>query len=223
MGKKVIITGATGMVGKAALLECLEHDDIDEILVLGRSLVGLNSPKLKELLITNFLNYNGYKELLKTYDAAFLCMGTSAAGMSEVKYTEITYTYTMTLAKCFVELNPNATLVYVSGMGTDSTERGRLMWARVKGKTENELLALGVKAYMFRIGAIIPLKGIKSRTRLYQFVYDYFMWVVKLYKYVSPLAVVNTTEIGQAMINAAMYGYEKSILKPKDIMALAKM
>jgi len=122
-----------------------------------------------------------------------------------------------------LELNPMMTFNYVSGQGTDSTERGRTMWARVKGKTENDLLKLGFKqAYMFRPGAIIPLRGIKSRTKSYQFMYDYFMWLVKLIKFLSPNSVVNTTQIGLAMINSLLIGYTRNVLGPKDIINLSK-
>ena len=121
-------------------------------------------------------------------------------------------------------INPDLTFNYVSGEGTDSSEKGRAMWARVKGKTENDLLNFGFKqAYMFRPGAIIPLKGIKSRTKLYQFMYDYFMWLVKLIKLIAPNSVVNTTQIGKAMINSVLVGYEKNVLRPKDILMLAEM
>ena len=143
--------------------------------------------------------------------------------MDEKKYTEITHLYTLTLAKTLIEMNPEMVCTYVSGEGTDSTEKGRSMWARVKGKTENDLLGLGFKrAFMFRPGAIIPLRGIKSRTRLYQFMYDYFMWLVKLIKFLAPKSVVNTTQIGLAMINATLDGYEKKILGPSDIIQLSQ-
>jgi len=222
MSKKVIITGATGMIGKGVLLECFDHDEIEEVLLIGRSLVGVNDSKMKELLVSNFKDYSGYRNLLKNYDAAYLCLGVSAAGMSESSYTEITYDYTLALAKLLHELNPKMTIVYVSGKGTDSTENGRSMWARVKGKTENDLFRLEFKQmFMFRPGIIIPLRGIKSKTKLYRFVYRYFMWVVKLIKKVSPDSVVNTTQIGLAMINATLYDYDKKVLDPKDIIALS--
>ncbi|WP_109830956.1 NAD-dependent epimerase/dehydratase family protein [Reichenbachiella versicolor] len=224
MGKKVLITGATGMVGKAVMLECLEHDGIDEVLVLSRSLVGESDPKLKELLISNFKDYSGYKGLLKEYDAAYLCMGVSVAGKSEEKYTEITYEYTMALANILYELNPDMVITYVSGEGTDSSEQGKVMWARVKGKTENNLMRKGFKgAYMFRPGIIIPLKGIKSKTKLYQFFYDYFMWAIKLYRKIKPEAVITTTQLGQAMINVTFQGYDQDILQPKDIIDVSRV
>ena len=130
----------------------------------------------------------------------------------------------MALARQLHEINLEMTITYVSGEGTDSSEKGRSVWARVKGKTENDLLALGFnQAFMFRPGAIIPLRGIKSRTRIYQFIYDYFMWLIKLIKFLAPNSVVNTTQIGLAMISVTLYGYSSEIIKPKDILALSKL
>jgi uncharacterized protein YbjT (DUF2867 family) len=222
MNKKVIITGATGMVGKGILLECLDHEAISEVLVIGRHPVGIQHRKLKELIHHDFSDFSGARDQLKGYDACFFCLGISAAGLKEEEYRKITYDYTMALAKVLFENNPETTFNYVSGQGTDSTEKGRMMWARVKGKTENDLLNMGFKAaYMFRPGMIIPLRGIKSRTKAYQFMYDYFMWLVKMVKRLSPNSVVNTTQIGLAMINAMLKGYNKKILTPKDIISLS--
>jgi len=222
MNKKVIITGATGMVGKGVLLECLDHEAISEVLVIGRNPVRMDHPKLKELIQKDFTDFSAVKDQLKGYDGCFFCLGISAAGLKEEEYSRITYNYTLSLAKTLFELNPKMTFNYVSGQGTDSTEKGRMMWARVKGKTENDLLKLGFKdAYMFRPGMIILLRGIKSRTKAYQFIYDYFMWLVKLVKFLSPNSVVNTTQIGLAMVNVMLRGYEKKILGPKDIIVLS--
>lgn len=219
----VIITGATGMVGKGVLLECLDHPEVERVLSIGRSEVELNHPKLVQLIHEDFSDFSSVKDQLKGYDAAFLCMGVSAVGMSEEKYHHLTYDFTLALAKPLQELNPNMTCTYVSGVGTDSTEKGRTMWARVKGRTENDLLKLGFKhAYMFRPGIIIPKRGIKSSTKLYQFFYDYFLWLIKLIKVISPKSVVNTTQVGQAMINATINGYEKDIIHPGDILKLAE-
>ena len=210
------------MVGKGVLLECLDDPKITEVLTVGRSLLEEEDEKLHQLPHQNFLDFGTCREHLKGFDAAFLCMGVSAAGLSEEKYRELTYDYTLSLARVLLELNPHMTLTYVSGQGTDSSERGRTMWARVKGKTENDLLKLGFKkAFMYRPGAIIPLRGIKSRTRLYQFIYDYFMWLIKLMKRWTPDSIVNTTQIGQSMIKVAQEGYEKVILDPKDIIDTA--
>ena len=220
---KVIITGATGMVGKGVLLECLDHKQIEQVLVIGRNSVNVNHPKLKELLLPDFSSFTEVKSTLAGYDACFYCMGVSSAGMKEEMYRHLTYDYTLALARVLFELNPKMVFNYVSGVGTDSTEKGRSMWARVKGKTENDLLKMGFKdAYMFRPGAIIPLRGITSRTKMYQFMYDYFLWLVKLVKLMAPKSVVTTTHIGMAMIHSVLKGTEQKVLHPKDILELAK-
>lgn len=220
---KIVVTGASGMVGKGVLLECLDHSGIDQVLSIGRSEIDLHHPKLVQVIHKDFSNFSTIRNDLEGSDACYMCMGVSVAGLNEAKYTEITYDYTMALAKELIELNDQMTITYVSGEGTDSTEKGRSMWARVKGKTENDLLKMGFKqAFMFRPGAIIPLRGIKSRTKMYQFIYDYFMWLVKLIKFLAPHAVVNTMQIGKAMINATLSAYTKKIIRPKDIISLAK-
>ena len=223
MQKKVIISGATGMVGKGIMLECLDHESISKVLVIGRNPIGMSHPKLDELIHNDFSDFSSVEDRLTGYDACFFSLGISAAGLNEAEYKRITYDFTMALAKSLLKLNPGMTFNYVSGQGTDSTEKGRMMWARVKGKTENDLLNLGFKqAYMFRPGAIIPLRGIKSRTKSYQFMYDYFMWLVKLIKAIAPNSVVNTTQIGLAMINSMLKGYPEKILTPKDIIKLSE-
>lgn len=219
---KVVITGATGMVGKGVLLECLDHPQVEQVLTIGRSSLEIPHHKLKELFHGNFLDFSHVKDQLKGYDACYLCMGVSAGGMKEDKYRELTYDYTLTLANALLEQNPGMICTYVSGEGTDSTEKGNAMWARVKGKTENDLLNLGFKhAYMFRPGAILPLRGIKSKTKSYQFMYDYFTWLVKLIKFISPYSVVNTTQLGLAMINVTLKGYDKKHIRPMDIIILS--
>lgn len=224
MKLRVIVTGATGMVGKGVLLECLDHDEVGEVLSLGRNPLQMDHPKLRELIHADFTDFSSVREQLKGYDGCFFCMGISSTGLREAEYKRITYDYTMALAGILVEQNPAMTFNYVSGEGTDSSEKGRIMWARVKGKTENDLLALGFRqAYMFRPGAIIPLRGIKSRTKLYQFMYDYFMWFVRGLKAVAPNSVVNTTQMGLAMINSVIKGYDKQVLKPKDIIILSSV
>lgn len=218
----VIITGTTGMVGKGVLLECLDHEQVENVLVINRNTLNMNHPKLKEIIHKDFSEFASIKNELQKYDACFFCMGISSVGMKENEYRQVTYDYTLALANVLKELNPGLTFNYVSGEGTDSSEKGRTMWARVKGKTENDLLNLGFKqAYMFRPGAIIPLRGIKSRTKLYQFIYDYFMWFVKLMKKLAPNSVVDTTQIGLAMIHSVSKGYDKKILRPIDILQLS--
>jgi uncharacterized protein YbjT (DUF2867 family) len=220
--KKVIVTGATGMVGKGVLLECLDHPQIGEVLSISRNLLDLEHPKLRQLIHSDFSNFDGVADQLRGFDACFMCMGISSAGMNEEEFSKLTFTYTIALAKAAYQANPQMTVTYVSGEGTDSTEKGKIMWARVKGRTENTLLNMGFKqSYMFRPGAIIPLRGITSKTRLYQFMYDYFTWLIKILQSVSPNSVTDTTKMGLAMINALLYGYPTPILVTKDINLLA--
>jgi uncharacterized protein YbjT (DUF2867 family) len=219
----VIITGATGMVGKGVLLECLDHKNVEKVIVIGRNTIGMQHSKLKEIIHKDFSDFSGIADQLTNLDGCFFCMGISSMGLKEADYKKVTYDYTIALARELIKLNPQMTFNYVSGEGTDSTEKGRSMWARIKGKTENDLIKMGFKqTFMFRPGAIIPLRGIKSRTKAYQFMYDYFMWLVKLIKALAPKSVVNTTQVGLAMINSVQRGYPKNILKPKDIIALSE-
>jgi len=219
---KVIITGATGMVGKGILLECLDHSDITEVLSISRRPTGIEHPKLKELIHKDFSAFASVSEQLKGYDACYASMGVSSAGMNEEQYTRLTYDFTLALAKELLSLNPEMTFTYVSGQGTDSSEKGRSMWGRVKGKTENDLLALGFKqAFMFRPGAIIPLRGIVPSSKLYRVLIKYMTWLLKLIKLLSPHSVVDTTQIGLAMINVTKKGYDKMIINPRDIQILA--
>lgn len=210
------------MVGKGVLLECLDHPQVEKVLSISRKKLDLEHPKLAQLVHPDFSEFESVKDQLTGYNACYLCMGVSSAGMREETYRMLTYDYTLSLARVLVKLYPAMTCTYVSGEGTDSTEKGRSMWARVKGKTENDLLALGFKqAFMFRPGVIIPLRGITSSTKLYQFSYDYFMWLIKLIKWLSPNSIVNTTQVGIAMINATLRGYDKNIVRPVDIQKLA--
>ncbi len=223
MGKKVIITGATGMVGRGILLECLDHESISEVLLIGRNSVGMEHPKLKELIHADLSSFSGLEDQLQGYDACFFSLGISAAGLNEAQYNSITYGFTLSLAQTLLRINKSMCFNYVSGEGTDSSEKGRMMWARVKGKTENDLLKLGFrKAFMFRPGVIIPHRGIKSRTKSYQFMYDYFMWLVRIIKLLAPNSVVSTTQIGLAMINSMTHDYPKKVLRPRDIIVMSK-
>lgn len=217
----VIVTGATGMVGKGVLLECLDHPDVQQVLSIGRRPLGIEHPKLKELLHKDFSEFASVSEQLQGYDACYACMGVSAAGMNEAKYTKMTYGYTMALANELVKLNPQMTFTYVSGEGTDSTEKGRQMWARVKGKTENDIIKLGFKqAFAFRPGAIIPLRGIMPSSKIYRTGLKYLKWLIYAIKKVAPNSVVNTAQIGLAMINVTKRGYDKSVIRPADILIL---
>ena len=165
---KAIITGSTGMLGKGVLLECIDDPSVEQVLLINRKHLDISHPKVKEVIHKDFRDFNSIKEQLEGYDACFHCMGVSSAGMSEEKFTEITYTMSKALATVLYGINPNMVFNYVSGAGTDSTEKSSTMWARVKGKTENMILNMGFKdAYMFRPGAILPERGTKSNTKLY--------------------------------------------------------
>ena len=219
---KVIVTGATGMVGKGVLLECLDHTQITEVLSISRKITGISHPKLKELIHKDFSEFTSVADQLKGYDACYACMGVSSAGMKEEQYSRLTYDYTLSLARELLNADPQITFTYVSGAGTDSSEKGRTMWARVKGKTENDLLNLGFKqAFMFRPGAIIPLRGIEPSSKLYRVLINNLKWLLKLTKSLAPDSVVDTTQIGLAMINVTKKGYDTKVLKPKDIQIIA--
>lgn len=220
--KKVIVTGATGMVGKAVLIECLEDPRIDKVLSISRRSTGISNPKLTELLHSDFSDFSQVEEELKGYDACFASMGVSSAGMSETDYTRLTYDYTLALAKTLYKLNPEMVYTYVSGMGTDSTENGRTMWGRVKGRTENDLLKLGFKdAYAFRPGAIVPKKGVQPSSKLYRVLIPLLGWMFPIMRAISPNSVVNTDQIGLSMISLLFEPYPSKIVNPKDILILS--
>ncbi len=221
MALKVIVTGATGMIGKGVLWECLDHPEISEVLSIGRRPVGVQNPKLRELLHPDFSDFESVSEQLQGYDACYACMGVSAAGLEEEEYKKLTYDYTLALAQTLYGLNPDMTFIYVSGQGTDSTEKGRQMWARVKGKTENDLLKMGFKqAFVFRPGGIIPKRGVQPSSKLYRVLINNLGWLLRLIKKMSPNAIVDTTQIGQAMIKLSTSGYPKEIIHPSDINGL---
>ncbi len=218
---KVIITGATGMVGKGVLLECIEDNRISEVLLINRISCDVKHRKVKEILHADFFNIKELEDKTAGYDAFFFCMGVSSAGMNEEKYYQLTYTLTMGFANLMSKVNPNSTFCYVSGAGTDSSEK-KSGWAKVKGKTENAILALPFKAaYMFRPGYIQPMKGIKSKTALYNTLYVIFKPLYFLIKPFKSIATDSVT-LGKAMINAAIKGYDTKIIESKDIFLLAK-
>ena len=211
---KVIITGATGMVGEGVLFECLQNATVSEVLIINRRHYELQHPKLKELIVPDFLQLEKFADEIKGYDACFFCAGISSVGMKEDKYTRITYDTTIAFAKALLAVNNNMVFTYVSGSHTDSTEKGRSMWARVKGKTENELAKLPFKEeYNFRPGAMLPFTGQKNWKTIYKF-------IVKIIKAVSPGNVLTMQEVGRAMINAVSIGYPKQILEVSDIKQL---
>lgn len=205
---KVIITGATGMVGKSVLLECLDHKKVEKILVINRKPLKMKHPKVVELLISDFDNITQYQDSLRDYDACFFCMGISSIGLNESTYTGVTYGITKAFADTLFKLNKKMVFNYVSGTNTDSSEKGNSMWARVKGKTENYILNKGFKdAYMFRPGAIVPEKGIKSNTVWYNVLYVLARPFFPLMK--KSKNITTTTKLGVAMIN--------TVLKPTDL------
>jgi uncharacterized protein YbjT (DUF2867 family) len=219
---KVVLFGATGMVGSGVLLECLDSARVESVLAVSRSVTGRSHPKLREIVHTDFLEFKTISAHFSGADACFFCLGVSSAGMREKDYTRLTHDVTLAAANVLLSVSPRLTFVFVSGQGTDSTERGRSMWARVKGKTENDLLAMPFRAaYMFRPGYIQPMRGVRSRTRAYQAAYSVSRWLYPLLRALIPRSVTTTVNIGRAMIEVAAEGYSKSILDPADINALA--
>ncbi len=213
---KVIITGATGMVGEGVLFECLENQEVNEVLIVSRRHYNLNHPKLKELLVPDFLQLEAVSANLKGYDACLYCAGISSIGLKEDEYTRITYDTTLVFAKNLVRLNPGSIFIFVSGSRTDSSEKGKVMWARVKGKTENALMNLPFGAqYNFRPGFMKATKGQVNVKTIYKI----------LALLLSPFFSQKTLtlkQVAQAMINAVLKGYPKKILEVNDIEQLAK-
>jgi len=206
------------MVGQGVLRECLLDPGVQSVLSIGRSATGQRHPRLRELIHRDFLDFSPIENDLAGFDACFFCLGVSSAGMTEEAYRRITYDFTMAAARTLARINPNMTFIYVSGMGTDSSERGRPMWARVKGKTENDLLGLPFKAaYMFRPGLIVPLDGIESKTRLYRAFYAVMAPLLPLLNAAFPKYVTTTEQVGRAMITVARQGASKPVLENKDI------
>jgi hypothetical protein len=216
---KAIITGTTGMVGEGVLSECLAHPDVEKILVISRRPCGVSHPKLSEIVHTDFFNLTPVADQLTGYNACFFCLGVSSVGMSEEDYYSMTYTLTMNFAELVSAQNRDMTFCYVSGAGTDSTERGRMSWARVKGKTENDLMKLPFKRmFACRPGFMLPAKEAKNVPGYYSaFRYLYPVFRVLFPKYVSTLS-----EVAMAMINSVIVGYEKSVLEVPDLVELSK-
>ena len=216
---KAIITGTTGMVGEGVLHECLNHPDVESVLVINRRSCNVQHPKLKEILHNDFYDFSQIENQLTGYNACFFCLGTTSVGKSEEVYTHITFDLTKTFADTLVKLNPGMVFCYVSGSGTDSTEKGKIMWARVKGRTENYLIKIFDKAYMFRPGLIIPTKGLRNTLTPYKILAP-LIPVVKLF---FPRFLCSLKEIGIAMINSVTKGYEKKVLEVGDIIRLANV
>ena len=217
----VLLFGATGMVGQGVLRECLLDPDVRSVLSIGRSTTGQQHEKLREIVHEDFSDFSAIESELSGFDACFFCLGVSSAGMTEEQYERVTYDFTMAAAQTLARLNPGMTFIYVSGAGTDSTERGPTMWARVKGKTENALLRLPFKAaYMFRPGVIQPLHGITSKTKSYRVFYAVTRPLLPILKALFPRYVTTTEQVGRAMIKAARQGAPKPVLESQDINSL---
>ena len=214
---KVLIFGATGMVGQGVLLECLRDTEVEFVVTLGRTATGVRDPKLREIVHRDLLNYGGMEESLAGFDACFFCLGVASTGMKEAEYERVTYGFTLAAAEALSRVNPGMTFTYISGSGTDSTERGRVMWARVKGRTENALLRLPLNAYAFRPGFIEPMDGIQSKTPMYRMFYNVLGPVLPVLHRMFPNQILSTREIGQAMLAVARHGYDKRILETKDM------
>jgi uncharacterized protein YbjT (DUF2867 family) len=218
---KIVLFGATGMVGQGALRECLLDREVEQVLSVGRSSAGQVDPKLRECVVQNLVDLSGVEQELSGYDACLFCMGGSATGLNEAEYRRINYELPLSVANALLQQNPALTFQYVSGAGTDSTERGRAMWARVKGATENALLRMPFKAaYMLRPGLIQPLHGIVSKTALYRYLYSITGVLFPLLKALFPKSILTTEDLGRAMLQIAKHGAPKSILEASDINAL---
>jgi uncharacterized protein YbjT (DUF2867 family) len=215
---KIVLFGATGMVGQGVLRECLLDPGVAQVLTVGRTPTGVQHPRLRELVQADLWDYRAIEADLAGFDACFFCLGVSAGGMSEAQYSRITYDLTLAAAETLARLNPGMTFIYVSGMGTDSSERGRVMWARVKGRTENALRCLPFKAaYMFRPGAIQPAHGERSKTPAYRAVYALAGWLLPVLRRAFPTAILTTEQIGRAMLVVARQGAPATVLEPRGI------
>jgi uncharacterized protein YbjT (DUF2867 family) len=213
-----LIFGATGMIGQGVLRECLLDPDVGIVLTVGRSATGQKHEKLRELVHGDLLDFSAVESQLEGFDACFFCLGVTSAGLTEEQYQRVTYDIAMAAARTLVKLNPGMTFVFVSGTGTDGTESGRTMWARVKGKTENALLRLPFKAaYMFRPAFIQPLHGIKSKTKSYRFFYALLGPLFPVMKKLFPKHMTTTEQLGRAMIKVVKQGAPKQVLEAEDI------
>lgn len=215
---RVIITGVTGMVGEGVLHECLLSSSIDKILVVSRKTSGISDPKLSEVLVKDFFDLGNIELLAGGYDACFFCLGVSSVGIDKATYEKLTYDLTMNFAKTVLQANPGMQFCYVSGAHTDSTEKGKIHWARVKGKTENALQKLGFShTYLFRPGMMEPTKGLKNTLALYK----WLGWLAPLLNKFSPNSISTLAQLGKAMINVVIHGYPKNHIEVRDIKLLS--
>jgi len=220
---KILLFGATGMVGQGVLRECFEANDVTRVVAVGRTPTGITHERLAGIVTPDLFDLESQHDNLEPFDACFFCLGVSSLGMKEPVYTRLTYDLTMSIAKLLLRLNPQMVFIYVSGAGTDSTEHGQLMWARVKGRTENALIALGFKgAYMFRPGIIQPLHAVRSKTAAYRITYTLARPLFGFIRAFWPRAIVTSAEVGRAMLGVARRGYARPILEVQDIQDAAR-
>jgi uncharacterized protein YbjT (DUF2867 family) len=219
---KVLLFGATGMVGQGVLRECLLDPDVQIVVAVGRSSTGVQHPKLREIVHKDLWHYADIENELTGFDACFFCLGVSSSGMTEEDYAHVTYDIALAVAETLSGLNPKMTFVFVSGAGTDSSEQGRIMWARVKGRTENALLRLSfAAAFMFRPGVIQPLHGARSKTTSYRVLYALTTPLMPVLRWIFPDQILTTEQIGRAMLAVAKRGFPRRVLESKDIRAAA--
>lgn len=219
---RVVLFGATGMIGSATLIECLEHPDVEGVLSVGRRRTGVDDERVDEVVHEDFLDLSSIQERFRGYDALLFCLGVSAAGMSEEEYTRITDGFTMAAARAFFAVNPDGTFCYVSGEGADSTEASRIMWARVRGRLENRLRALDPgTVWIFRPGYIQPVKGVRSSTRLYEVLYTIARPLFPLLNRFVPDRVTTSDRMGLALIRAGRAGAPTNPLHNREINAMA--
>jgi uncharacterized protein YbjT (DUF2867 family) len=224
MPMRILLFGATGMVGQGVLRECLLDPNVGAVVTVGRTATGAQNPKLQEIVRQDLWNYADISPELSCFQACFFCLGVTSAGMTERDYERVTYGITLAAAETLCRLNPQMVFVYISGVGTDSSERGRSMWARVKGRTENALLRLPfAAAYMFRPGIIVPLYGARSKTAIYRVFYTLTKPLLPLLRAAFPNHVLTTEQIGRAMLAVARQGFPKRVLESKDIRAAARL
>ncbi|MFC0504586.1 epimerase [Micromonospora costi] len=214
---RIVVFGATGMVGQGVLRECLLAEDVREVLVIGRTPTGARHPKLREIVLADVGELDGVREDLVGVDACFYCLGVSSLGLDEATYTRISYDYPVAAARVLAQVSPAATFVYVSGVGTDSSERGRVMWARVKGRTENAVLDLLPRGYAARPGFIQPTHGVVSKTRWYRLGYAVTRPLFPLLRRLFPNQVTTTDRLGRAMLRVAREGSPRRVLAGRDL------
>lgn len=220
---KVVIFGATGMVGQAVFREAIMDAGVDSVLAVGRSPITLVNPKFENITHADFLNFAPLEKKLKGIDVCFWCLGIASAGLREAEYKKITCDYTLAAAKTLLKANPKITFVFISGMGADASGKGRIMWARVKGMAENGILGMKFRrAIVIRPAFIEPKDGIKSRTRLYRWLYILFLPLMPLIKLLASKSVINTRVLGKLMIRMAREGAPKPIMESADLVAMAK-